>query len=225
MRRVVIKLSGKLVDPDKKDLLERYSRILRDLYENGLKILVVVGGGEKARSYINACREATRNEGLCDLIGIEVTRVNAMLLSIFLGDVAFRRIPRNFDEILEAWSSGKIVVVGGLQPGQSTIAVAASIAEVLQTDLLIYATVVEGIYDKDPSKPEAKLLREVSIETLRKILRESQSFLAGGYELIDPVALNIIERSKINTVVINGRDPYNIIRVINGEHVGTRIIF
>ncbi len=225
MKSIVIKISGKLIDPDKKEFLEKYIEILRELHSRGLRILVVVGGGEKARSYINACRELTKNEGLCDLIGIEMTRVNAMLLAASLGDIAYRKIPRSFDEILEAWATGKIVVTGGLQPGQSTIAVAASIAEVLRTDLLIYATVVEGVYDKDPSKPDAKLLREVSVDTLRELMKGSQSFKAGGYELIDPVALNIIERSKINTVIISGKDPYNIIRVLNGENIGTKIIF
>ncbi|MGC9148315.1 MAG: UMP kinase [Sulfolobales archaeon] len=225
MKNVVIKISGKLIDPDKRELLEKFADILRELYNRGLKILVVVGGGEKARSYINACRELTKNEGLCDLIGIEMTRVNAMLLAISLSDVAYTKIPRNFDEIFEAWATGKIVIAGGLQPGQSTIAVAASIAEVLHTDLLIYATVVEGVYDKDPSKPDARLLKEVSVRSLRELMKGSQSFVAGGYELIDPIALNIIERSKINTVIINGKDPYNIIRVINGESIGTRIVF
>lgn len=220
----MIKISGKLIDPGKQDLLARYVDVLKDLYNKNHKIIVVVGGGGIARDYIEACRNLTKNEGLCDLIGIEVSRLNALLLASSLGDIAYRKIPRSFDDLFEAYASDKIVVIGGLQPGQSTAAVAAAVAESLRSDLLIYTTVVEGVYDRDPSERGARLLKEISIRDLRELLKRSQSFVAGGYELIDPIAMNIIERSKINTIVISGLDPYNIIRVLNGESIGTRII-
>jgi uridylate kinase len=46
---------------------------------------------------------------------------------------------------------------------------------------------------------------------------------AGSYELFDPVAIKLVERSKIQSWIIDGRKPENIIRVINGDTVGTLI--
>lgn len=223
-RILVLKISGKILEPGREDMFRRYTEILGDLYRGGARIAVVTGGGGPAREYIRVCRDLTRNEGLCDVIGIEVSRVNALLLSILLGDTAYRKIPRSFDELFEAWSSGKIVVLGGIQPGQSTSAVAAAVAEALSAEMLIFATVVDGVYDRDPREPGARLLEKVSVDELRTILSR-QSFVAGGYELLDPVALRIIERSRIATIVLNGMYPENILRAVRGESVGTRIVF
>jgi len=224
VKKLVLKISGKLIDPSRPDLFKKYVDVLRRIYEEGIKIAVITGGGVVARDYIKLCREISGNEGLCDMIGIEVSRLNALLLSFLLGDIAYRKVPESFKDLFDAWASDKIIILGGIQPGQSTSAVAAAVAEVLSADLLIYATVVEGVYNKDPREPGAVLLKEVNTNDLRKIL-SSQSFYAGGYELIDHVAINIIERSRINTYIINGFDPENILRILRGEKIGTKIIF
>ncbi|MEZ0290214.1 MAG: UMP kinase [Sulfolobales archaeon] len=224
MRRIVLKISGKIIDHQKTDLIKRYGEVIRRIYESGDKIAVVTGGGEIARSYIRACRELTSNESFCDLMGIEISRINALLLAGVLEDLAYGRIPRDIDQFLEAWSTGRVVVLGGIQPGQSTSAVAAAIAELIRADFLIYLTIVRGVYDRDPSQPDAVLLREVDIDMLENILSK-QSFVAGGYELIDPVAIKIIKRSRINTFVTYGYDPENIMRILSGEIIGTRITY
>ncbi|MEM0457727.1 MAG: UMP kinase [Sulfolobales archaeon] len=223
MRRIVLKISGKLLNPSNPDLIKRYIDAIKKIYEEGYRIAVVTGGGEIAREYIRTCREISNNEGVCDLIGIEMSRVNALLLAGGLGDIAYGKIPRDFDEFLEAWSTNKVVILGGIQPGQSTSAVAAVIAEIVRSDLLVYLTVVHGVYDREPSQPGATLLKEVSIDELENILR-GQSFIAGGYELIDHVAIKIIRRSRINTVVVNGYEPENLFRILSGESVGTLIV-
>ncbi|MEM4971788.1 MAG: UMP kinase [Sulfolobales archaeon] len=222
--KLVLKISGKLVNPEDPGYIFKLANIVRELVREGHRVAVVVGGGGIARRYIDACRSLGGSEGICDLIGIEASRLNAFLLTIALGDLAYRRVVRNIDEMLEAWSTGLVVAAGGFQPGQSTVAVSAIIAEAISADLLIYATVVSGIYDRDPaSDPNAKLLKRVSVGELRKILSR-QSVSAGRYELIDPVALSIIERSRIRVAVIDGRDPTNIIQAVRGEDVGTLII-
>jgi len=221
--KIVLKLSGKLVSPEDPLYISRVSEIVREAFTKGHRIAIVVGGGSIARRYIDACRSLGGSEGICDLVGIDASRLNAMLIAISLGDIAYRRIVRNVDELLDAWNTGLVIVAGGFQPGQSTVAVSAIIAEIISADLLVYATVVKGIYDRDPSRdPGARLLKRVSVEELRKIL-SSQSVAAGKYELIDPIALSIIERSRIKTIVIDGRNPETIARAIRGEDVGTII--
>lgn len=221
--KIVIKFSGKLVSPSRSGYIARAAGVIRSLFSQGHRIAVVVGGGEEARRYIEACRSLGGNEGQCDLVGIEASRLNALLMVIALGDIAHRRVVRSLEEFLSVWDLGRVVAAGGFQPGQSTSAVSALIAEAISADLLINATVVKGIYDKDPRKhPEAVLLREISPAGLRRLL-EAQSLTAGGYELLDTLAVAILERSRVRAVVLDGRDPEILLKAVSGEEVGTLI--
>jgi uridylate kinase len=85
----------------------------------------------------------------------------------------------------------------------------------------LYATDVDGVYDKDPKKySNAKKLDIVTVEQLKEIV--SQRFEAGGYELLDPLALQIVKRSCIDIIVFNGMDPLNIYKAVN-KSTGTKI--
>jgi len=227
MRRLVIKLSGHIFFSNKinVDLMSRYSKIIRELHRRGERMVIVVGGGSYARKYIEAADHMKASEFEKDYLGILITHGNAFLFATALGEIAYKPIPRNIDEIMEAAENkDKVVICGGLVPGQSTMTVAAMVAEALRANLIINATDVDGIYDKDPKKnPDAKMLRKVTVKDLRRILGEGE-FKAGTYRLIDPHALRIIERAKIPVKVLNGFDERNIIRAIEGEDVGTTII-
>ena len=209
LRRVIVKISGHLINPDNIGLVIRYGEYLRKLREKGLALAVVVGGGVYARKYISAARSIGASESLCDILGVHITRANALLLISAIGlDQAYPEPPRSVEEFLRSSATGKIVVTGGFEPGQSTATVAALVAEAFRADALLLATKVEGVYDKDPRvHRDAKLLKEVTISKLREILSQTQSMKAGGYELLDPLALAILERSKIPVIVFNGSKP------------------
>ena len=121
-------------------------------------------------------------------------------------------------------SSHKVVVMGGVAPGQTTDAVSAILSEYVQADLLIVATSVDGIYTADPYiNKDARRLDEVTTDELVKIVM-SIEMKAGAKSVIDPVAAKIIERSKMSAVVVDGRNPQTLLDVMQGERVGTRII-
>ena len=221
---VVIKISGSFMQPDKPEYVKGYAEVLLKLYEEeNYRPFVVVGGGRIARMYIDAARKLGASESMLDLLGIDVTRLNAHLLITALGDKALSYPPSTVDELLIAKQDPleRIVVMGGLQPGQSTNAVSAVVAEIVGAKLIINATKVEGVFDSDPSKNKhAKLIKKLSVDDLGRILR-AQSSQAGRYELLDQPSLTIIQRSRITLRVINGHDPMNIIRVLKGEDIGT----
>jgi uridylate kinase len=122
------------------------------------------------------------------------------------------------------FSSGKIVAMGGLQPGHSTNAVAAIAAETIKAERFVNATDVDGVYTADPSRdPTAKKLDKVTLSQLMQILSKME-ITAGAYELMDPLALRIIQRSKIPTVILDGRTPSNVIKALRDEEIGTRVI-
>jgi len=203
-------------------LIKEYAKNALQLREEGHILHIVIGGGTIARSYISALSELGASNALKDYMGMLVTRANALVLIAALKGYAYSPVPTSYEGLLEALSSGKIVVCGGLQPGQSTLAVAAILAETINADYLLNATDVDGVYTSDPKRdPKARLLREVTIRELRSLLRRGT--LPGTYPLFDDLALNIIERSRIKTIVFNGRRPENILRIAHGERVGTLI--
>ncbi|MEM3635733.1 MAG: UMP kinase, partial [Thermoproteota archaeon] len=78
-------------------------------------------------------------------------------------------------------------------------------------------------YDKDPKVYEdAKLLNEVNYEQLLQLILENKNTKAGEYKPLDLVALEILRRSKIKTVVV-GSELENLEAVLRGEEIGTRI--
>ncbi len=223
-KNIVVKISGKWINPDRPEIIGGYARVLKKLYEEGYRIAVVVGGGRVAREYITAGRKLGLSEAMLDLMGIAATRLNAMLFTVILNDLAYQGVPRSLDEFMEAWSTGKIVICGGFQPGQSTNAVSALIAEAIGAKLLVNATTVQGLYDKDPNKyPDARLIKEASVEETYRILIGEQHYAAGGYELMDPLSLMIIKRGGITVKIVYGGNPENVYRAVKGENPGTTI--
>lgn len=223
--RIVVKLGGHAF-PLKLDVgtITHYAKVFRKMWKKEHKLIVITGGGEYARIFIEAARKLGANETMCDLTGIDSTRLNARMLIAGLGDDVYPSIPRSIQEINTAFERGKIVVLGGMYPGQSTDAVAAMVSELIRASLLIKVTDADGIYTTDPKKdPTAKKLDIISYTQLLEMLIH-KSVWAGEYELFDPVAIKIMDRSKIRTWVISGRRPENIERVVNGEKIGTLVI-
>jgi uridylate kinase len=220
---VVIKLSGSIFNIDTASKsLKKYAKLLLEI-QTKFQPVVVAGGGMIARHYVNLARSLGSDESSLDVMGIEISRLNAMLLSAALGDSVYPVIPSNLEEMSVACQSGKIIVSGGLHPGQSTNATAALICEKIKAHRFINATDVNGIYDSDPKKnPKAELFKEIAIKKCLNLLNGST--MAGTYDLMDIVALKVIERSKIPTWVIKS-DP-KIIKnlVMKSGQTGTKII-
>ncbi|MCS7111110.1 MAG: UMP kinase [Ignisphaera sp.] len=218
---MLLKISGKIINPDKPDIVRGYAEVIREITSKAYRVVVVVGGGPYARSYISCSRSIGLNQAQSDMLGIEVSRLNALLLAYAIGDDVYLPIPRGVEDVERAWSTGRTIVLGGLQPGQSTAAVAAIVAEVLGIRKVLYATDVDGIYDRDPRVyGDARKLNVVSADELPRVL--SQRFEAGGYELLDPLAISIIKRSCIEVVVFNGMNPHSVYKALEGS-VGTRV--
>jgi uridylate kinase len=222
-KRVVIKLSGSIFSQDaNKDSIKKYTEMLSNI-SNRVQPIVITGGGKIARYYINLARNPGSDEANLDIMGIEVSRLNAKLLIAALGDQVYSLVPRNLEQVALAAASGKIVVAGGLHPGQSTNATSALIAETVKASSFLNATDVDGIYDSDPKiNNNAKLFKEITVNTCMEILR-AESSMAGTYELMDIIALKVIERSKIPTRVLRS-DVTNIKDAIDGKDIGTEIV-
>lgn len=222
-QRVVIKLSGSIFSQDTNYAkIRKYAEMLSDI-SNRVQPIVIAGGGKVARHYINLARNLGSDEANLDIIGIEVSRLNAKLLITALGDQAYSQVPKNLEEVAIAVDSSKIVIAGGLHPGQSTNATSALIAETSRASSFVNATDVDGIYDSDPNtNTKARLFKEITVNECMEILRV-ESAMAGTYDLMDIIALKVIERSKIPTRVVRS-DTSDIRDAVDGKDIGTKII-
>ena len=219
---IVISLGGSILLSDfKSDKIKQYIGILCELNEDH-NIVVVTGGGTIARDYIKVEKQLGANDFEADETGIMVTRLNAKVLLSGLGDLGYPCIPTNFDEVKGAFNTQKIVVMGGTFPSISTDGTSALVAEAIHADLFINATSVDGVYDSDPKKnKDAKIIKNLTYSKLSEILSSNVS-QAGTYALFDRTAIDVLNRSNIPCVVVNGHDPNNIKKAI-GREIGTYI--
>lgn len=227
----VIKIGGSLLFDNKEQinekLISKYTKTIKNVFKDkNEKCAIVVGGGKLARKYINASRSLGASEAQNDVLGIDTSKINAQLIINSLGNLAYPNPPSNFNEFQQIVNlTDKIIVCGGFQPGQSTNAVAALIAETVSAKKLINLTDVDGVFSDDPdTNPEAKLLEKISIEDFTSLI-SAKNTRAGYYPLFDLTALQIIRRSKISLQFINGTNPTNLVKALNGEKIGTQIIF
>ena len=233
MRNIVIKIGGSLLFTKDKNIntkkIHEFSKIIKDQPDFG-KLVIVCGGGMIARDYISAVRSFKGNESLCDTFGIELSRINSKLMVASLQDIAYPQVPRSIEELSTAILFNKVIVMGGLQPGQSTTSVALEVAEFINADELIILTDVKGIYDKDPKKfDDAKLFNQLNYDELQRIIlksTENDQAAAGEYRIFDAVSLQILKRSKIKVLITSGKEMNEFKKVWQGKKdiIGTVIL-
>jgi Uridylate kinase len=204
----VYALSGSII----RSHLDEIHRLAEAFPEDEQNIVVTGAGG------LNRYQKALEaNNGRKDLVGIQATRLHAETLSVAMD--AYPGVPEGLDELQEAAVTGRDVVMGGLVPGYSTDAVAATVAEVLDADMYI-GTNVDGIYTSDPDQdPDAKLLDSIDVKDL--IEKVSGKNTPGTYSVVDESAARTIQRSEIDARVFRGT-PENISE--NRDTAGTEIL-
>jgi len=209
----VIKIGGSLLFTKDKEIdrikIQEFCQIFKKIEYSGTHV-IVCGGGRIARVYIDAVRSFHGNEALCDTFGIDLSQINSKLLITSFQDFAYPLVPKSMEELSLALLFGKIIVMGGLLPGQSTTSVALEVAEFIKAEELVILTDVKGIYDKDPKKfNDAKLLKSLTYSDLQEMIINSsgdKQAAAGEYRIFDAVSLQILKRSKIKIIVMSGKD-------------------
>jgi len=232
MKNIVIKIGGSLLFSEDLEIniqqIIKFCKVIK-ANQHYDKVIIVCGGGIIARNYISAIRSVHSNETSNDIMGIKISRINARLLMEVFGEIAFPEIPKQFGELAQALLFNKIIIMGGLQPGQSTTSVALEVAEFIDADQVVILTNVNGIYDKDPNKfDDAKLIKNLTLNKLQNLIikdsNEKQA-AAGEYRIFDAVSLQIMKRSKIKVYVVSGTnlDEFTIIWVGESDFNGTVI--
>jgi uridylate kinase len=231
-RNIVIKIGGSLLFTKDSEVdinkITEFCDIIKNNKNSGITV-VVCGGGLIARQYIDAVRSLKGSESLSDIFGIEVSRINSRLLITSLQDYAYPQVPKSMDDLSLALQFKKIIVMGGLQPGQSTTSVALEVAEFIEAEELIILTDVKGIYNKDPNKfNDAQLIDHLTHKQLENLildLKDDKQAAAGEYRIFDFVSLQILKRSNIKVLIISGKNLNEFRKLWGGEKeiIGTLI--
>jgi uridylate kinase len=224
MKKIVLSLGGSVLVPSlESHNIAAYSKILREIAGRH-RLFVVIGGGGEARRYIAVARSLGIDEAASDELGIAITRLNASLLAGALGDAAYPAVAGSYQEAKIAAETGRIVVMGGVTPAQTTDAVSAVLAEYVGADVLVNATSVDGIYSEDPKKnKDAKRFDHLKpAELLDIVIRDRLD--AGSNTVVDLVAAKVVQRSGIPLVVLDGRDPENLKNaILSGNFTGSTV--
>ncbi len=226
--KFVLKIGGSLLFDENQNFdiprFKAFAQVVRQIKHLKHELIIVVGGGVLAKLFVEKGKELEADHDALDQLGIAATWVCAQLLIASLYDISYFKPIMNEDELLSLQTENRLLIFGGLRPGQSTNAVAARVAELTKSPILVNVTDVDGVYDKDPKRiPGAKLLPKITINQLRELVA-SLAGEPGTYPLFDKRALEIIERAHIEVWFINGSEPENILKAIENGKIGTRVV-
>jgi len=219
--KVVLSLGGSLVTKElTAQNFKKYADVILKLKKDGHQLVVVIGGGSTCRLYQGIAKENGADNVVLDRIGIAATHLNALTLVGCLGEESFPTTFRKPEEVKQNFGE-KIVVCGGDLPGRSTDYDAVLFAETIKADLLINATNIDGVYEKDPKNfPKAKKFKKLTFKQFEEIITNNVQ-KPGEYRLFDLLGAQLLRKIKIKMVIINGNDPKEIVRVVEGKHNGT----
>ena len=226
-KRILLKLSGEALAGEKKigldyDVINRFGQSIKNCVDAGVEVGIVVGGGNFWRGRSSGGMDRTR----ADHIGMLATAMNALAVADGLENCGMQvRVqtaitmpqvaePYIRNKAMRHFEKGRVVVFGcGTgNPFFSTDTAAALRAAEIEADIFFKATMVDGVYNKDPHKyPDA-----VKFETL-----SFNDILSKGLAVMDSTAAAMCKDNNIPILVFDLADPDNIYRACMGEKIGT----
>ncbi|MDR2846299.1 MAG: UMP kinase [Candidatus Methanoplasma sp.] len=217
--KVVVSIGGSILIPGDNDSLYigQLARLIEELAEK-VQLVIVCGGGKIARYYASTGRDLGGSTFQLDELGIGATRLNATLLAISLGKISSTDIPLTAEAAASVSKPGRVVVMGGTEPGHTTDAVAAMVARALGAGRIVNATSVDAVYSEDPKKnPAAKRFSRLTIKELGDLVYKEHGASRSG--VFDPLGVVIAKESHIDIAIVDGRDITELRNAILGNEI------
>ena len=230
-KRILLKLSGEGLMGDKSfgmsaEVIKKLARQIKDVYDAGTEVCLVVGGGNIFRGMAGAAGGMERAQA--DYMGMLATVMNALALQDAFehNDVPCRVMSAiQMNEICEPYirrrainhlSKGNVVIfaAGSGNPYFTTDTAAALRACEIGAEILIKATKVDGIYDKDPVK---------CADAVRFDKITYHEVLVRGLQVMDSTATALCQDNRMPILVLNIDGEDTVKRALAGEPVGTLV--
>lgn len=230
-KRILLKLSGEAlmgtrqygIDPER---LADYAQEIKTVIEKGIEVAIVIGGGNIFRGVAGASKGMDRVQA--DNMGMLATVINGLALqsalenanvqtrlqtAIEINSVAEPFIRRRAIRHLE---KGRVVIFGGGtgNPYFTTDSAAVLRAIEIKADIILKGTRVDGIYTADPEKD--KLATKFDFITFEDVLKK-------GLKVMDTTAFTLSHENELPIIVFDMNTPGNLLKVVTGEKIGTKV--
>lgn len=229
--RILLKLSGEAlmgnrqygIDPER---LAEYAQEIKAVTDKGVEVAIVIGGGNIFRGVSGASKGMDRVTG--DHMGMLATVINGLALQSALEDADIETRLQSavkINEVAEPFirrkamrhlEKGRVVIFGGGtgNPYFTTDSAAVLRAIEIHADVILKGTRVDGIYTADPEKDKkATKFDFISFEDV----------LLKGLKVMDTTAFTLSQENKLPIIVFDMNRPGNLMRVVTGESIGTKV--
>ena len=230
-KRILLKLSGEAlmgqrqygIDPDR---LAEYAEEIKQVTDKGIEVAIVIGGGNIFRGVAGASKGMDRVQG--DHMGMLATVINGLALqsaledadvqtrlqsAVKINEVAEPFLRRNAIRHLE---KGRVVIFGGGtgNPYFTTDSAAVLRAIEIHADVILKGTRVDGIYNADPEKD--KQATKFDFISFDDVIRK-------GLKVMDTTAFTLSQENELPIIVFDMNTPGNLLKVVTGERIGTKV--
>lgn len=230
-KRILLKLSGESLMGEKQYGIDnaqvlQYAHDIKGVYDTGVEIAVVVGGGNIFRGL--SAEKSGMERAQADYMGMLATVINCMALQNALESIGVETRLQSaikMEQICEPYirrraihhlEVGKIVIFGaGTGNPYFTTDTAASLRAIeIKADVVLKGTRVDGIYTADPEKdPLATRYHEISF----------QEVYDKGLNVMDMTAITLCQENKLPIIVFDMNKPGNFMKIAKGEPIGTLV--
>ena len=229
-KRILLKLSGEALVGDKAggidpEILIKYSNEIKKIYDKGVEIAIVIGGGNIYRGFNNEFK-IDRVQG--DYMGMLATLINGLALQNTLENIGIpTRLQSaiNVNKVAEPYIKRKalrhldkkrivIFSAGTGNPYFTTDSAAVLRAIEIEADVILKGTRVDGIYNEDPNKnSDAFKFEKITFKEA----------ISKGLKIMDTTAFTLSHENKLPIIVFDMNQENNLVKVLNGENVGTLV--
>ena len=227
-KRILLKLSGEALVGDKAggidpEILIKYSNEIKKIYDKGVEIAIVIGGGNIYRGFNNEFK-IDRVQG--DYMGMLATLINGLALQNTLENIGIpTRLQSaiNVNKVAEPYIKRKalrhldkkrivIFSAGTGNPYFTTDSAAVLRAIEIEANVILKGTRVDGIYNEDPNKnSDAFKFEKITFKEA----------ISKGLKIMDTTAFTLSHENKLPIIVFDMNQENNLLKVLNGENVGT----
>ena len=230
-KRILLKLSGEAlmgeqshgIDPQR---LDDYAKEIKAIYEMGIELAIVIGGGNIFRGISGASNGMDRVQG--DYMGMLATVINGLALQSALenNDIPTRlQTAIKIEAIAEPFikrkatrhlEKGRVVIFGSGtgNPYFTTDSAAVLRAVEINADVILKGTRVDGIYNVDPEKNKGA----IKFDTL-----SFDDVLKKGLKVMDTTAFTLSQENELPIIVFDMNTQGNLKKIAQGENIGTRV--
>lgn len=232
-QRILLKLSGEALMGDKQfgidnSRLVQYAHEIKAVWEKGIEVAIVVGGGNIFRGVQAEQGGMERTQG--DYMGMLATMINSMALQSALESAG---VPTRLQSAIEMkqicepfikrravrhLEKSRVVIFGaGTGNPFFTTDTAASLRAIeIEADVVLKGTRVDGIYTADPEKDPAATKYETV--TFNEVYEK-------GLNVMDMTAFTLCNENKLPIIIFDMNKEGNLLKLVTGENIGTKVEF